>query len=237
MIRWVEAFGNWEEFLTLVMLAYRSSINESTGESPVHMLCGRDIQLPIDVMLGKPPVEVSDPVSGVAYVDHLKDKLCEIHDVAREKLLQASDRQKKAYDLRKNFKNYEVGDSVYLHNPSRKKGTSAKLHSPWNGPFFSPKANVKCVHHDRLKPSHLKLDSWLTSSKDSVPIEDSVPDVDFSLFPDHGVIDQEEEVPASEIVKKSSLNNDESSLDTEVVTTTTYEMGDAVSGQTGIVKE
>ena len=88
------------------------------------------------LMLGKPPVVVSDPVSGVAYVDDLKDKLCEIHEVTREKLLQASDRQKKAYDLRKNFKNYEVGDSVYLHNPSRKKGTSAKLHSPWNGPFL-----------------------------------------------------------------------------------------------------
>ena len=39
---------NWDEFLPLVMLAYRSSIHESTGESPVHMLCGRDIQLPID---------------------------------------------------------------------------------------------------------------------------------------------------------------------------------------------
>ena len=49
--------------------------------------------------------------------------------------------------------------------------------------------------------------------------------------------DQEEEVPASETVKKSSLNNDESSLDTEVVMTTTDGMGDAVSGQTGIVKE
>ena len=75
---------NWDESLPLVMLAYRSSIHESTGESPVRMLCGRDIQLPIDLMLVKPPVEVSDPVSGVAYVDDLKDKLCEIHEVARE---------------------------------------------------------------------------------------------------------------------------------------------------------
>ena len=102
----------------------------------------------------------------------------------------------------------------------------------------SPKANVKCVHHDRLKPSHVKLDSWLTSSEGCVPSEDSVLGVDLSLFSNHAVMtDQEEEVRASEIVKKSSLNNDESSLDTEVVTTTADEMGDAVSGQTGIVKE
>ena len=90
----------------------------------------------------------------------------------------------------------------------------------------SPKTNVKCVHHDHLKPSQLKLDSWLTSPKD------------LSLFSDHGVMtDQEEEIPASELVKKSSLTNDESSWDTEVVTTTTDEMGDAVSGQTGIIME
>ena len=69
-----------------------------------------------------------------------------------------------------------------------------------------------------------------------MPSKDSVLDVDLSLFPDHGVMtNQEEEVPASEIVKKLSLNNDKSSL--EVMTTTTDEMGDAVSGQTGIVKE
>ena len=62
--------------------------------------------------------------------------------------------------------------------------------------------------------------------------------MDLSLFSDHGVMtDQEEEVSASEIVKKSSLNNDESSLDTEVMTATTDEMGDAISGETGIVKE
>ena len=102
----------------------------------------------------------------------------------------------------------------------------------------SPKANVKCVHHDHLKPSHVKLDSWLASSKGSVPSEDSVLDLDLSLFSDHAVMtDQEEEVPASEIVKKSFLNNGESFTDAEVVTTTTDGIRDAVSDQTGIVKE
>ena len=60
-----------------------------------------------------------------------------------------------------------------------------------------------------------------------MPSEDSVlDDVNLSLFSDHDVMtDQEEEVPTSEIVRKSSFNNDE-----EVVTTTTDETGDAVLG-------
>ena len=85
---------NRNESLPLVMLAYRSSIHESIEESPVCMLFARDIQLPIDLMLGKPPVEVSDPVPGVVYVGDLKNKLC---DVGRNKLLLASDMPKIAY--------------------------------------------------------------------------------------------------------------------------------------------
>ena len=44
---------NWDDCLPLVMMAYRSSIHETTGKSPVRMMLGRDIQFPVDLMLGK----------------------------------------------------------------------------------------------------------------------------------------------------------------------------------------
>ena len=33
-------------------MAYRSSNHESTGESPVKMMLGRDIKMPVDLLLG-----------------------------------------------------------------------------------------------------------------------------------------------------------------------------------------
>ena len=47
-----ENHKNWDDCLPIVMTAYHSSIHESTGESPVEMMLGRDIQMPIDLMLG-----------------------------------------------------------------------------------------------------------------------------------------------------------------------------------------
>lgn len=36
------------------MMAYRSSVHESTGVSPAEMVFGRPINLPIDLILGTP---------------------------------------------------------------------------------------------------------------------------------------------------------------------------------------
>ncbi|PIK51181.1 Retrovirus-related Pol polyprotein from transposon [Apostichopus japonicus] len=39
---------NWDKCIPLVMMAYRSSIHESTGHSPAEMMLGREIPLPVD---------------------------------------------------------------------------------------------------------------------------------------------------------------------------------------------
>ena len=75
-----------------------------------------------------------------------------------------------------------MGATVYLHNLARKQGTSSKFHLPWTGPFLvvgkvsdlvyqtkrSSKSDLKFVHHDKLKPAHVRLDNWLQGSNDEV---------------------------------------------------------------------
>ena len=169
-----EGQRNWDELLPLVMLTYRSSVHESTGESPAKMLFGREVTLPIYLLLGASE-RVEEYQCCLSYVTDLRNTLCEIHNMAREKMLLASDRQKKAYDFRQNFRSYKIGETVYLHNPARKVDSSEKLHCPWTGPFLvverisdlvykiqeSPGDAKKCVHHDRLKPSVIKLKTGL----------------------------------------------------------------------------
>ena len=139
------------------------------------MIFGHENQFPMDLLLGEPPKEVSPSISSSSYVAELRDVLSSIHDLDREKMIEASDRQKKSYDLRKNFKSNGIGDSVFLFDPAHKKSTSSKLHSPWIFPFLvvdrvsdliykiqkHPEAVKKCVHCERLKPSFNQLDSWL----------------------------------------------------------------------------
>jgi hypothetical protein len=40
---------NWDSYLSLLMMAYRSSVHESTGKSPCAMMLGREITLPVDM--------------------------------------------------------------------------------------------------------------------------------------------------------------------------------------------
>ena len=68
-----ENHKNWDDCLPIVMMAYRSSVHESTGESPVKTMLWRNIQMPVDLMLGTGIEEVPSS-SGVVYVQDLRKK-------------------------------------------------------------------------------------------------------------------------------------------------------------------
>ena len=45
---------DWDKHLPYVLFAYRSSLQQSTGESPFYLLYGRDPRLPTDEVLNIP---------------------------------------------------------------------------------------------------------------------------------------------------------------------------------------
>ena len=50
---------DWDDQLPYVLMAYRSSVQESTQETPNLMCFGREISLPIDVATPPPPDEIA----------------------------------------------------------------------------------------------------------------------------------------------------------------------------------
>ena len=144
------------------------------------------------------------------YLHELKEKLKEIHEIARENLEKSCDRQKRLYDHRANAHSYNVGDSVFLFDPTKKKGISPKLQSRWVGPYLvvgklsdllykiqlSPQSKIKIVHHDRLKLGHSKSQSRVETTDGNVSngtdgVEESIEsDVDVpSLSPKSKVLE------------------------------------------------
>ena len=151
---------HWDEHLQQLAGAIRSTVNRNTGFTPNLMMLGREITLPIDLMIGN--IEKSGLTSS-DYVVRLKSILQQVHQLARENLLSSQLRQKKDYDLRLKAKTYEVGDLVYKLDSAKKVGQSPKLQQVWKGPFLvtkvlSPVLYKICdrkknfvIHHDRLK--------------------------------------------------------------------------------------
>lgn len=52
---------NWDAHLPLVLLAYRSTVQDSTSCSPALLLLGREIRTPAEMVVGRPPDAPVDP--------------------------------------------------------------------------------------------------------------------------------------------------------------------------------
>ena len=155
---------DWDTYIPLLMMAYRSSVHDTTKCTPSSMMLGREIRLPIDLALGIPETRQSKSETDYAY--ELEKQLVKIHDIARKHVQICSDGMKMYYDRNINFTEFSIGDAVWFHNPVRKKGISLKLQRPWKGPYLivekyndilykiqkSPRDKAKVVHFDRLKP-------------------------------------------------------------------------------------
>ena len=156
---------DWDEYILLLMMAYRAAEHETTKVSPYEMMFGRSINLPIDLVIGHPDANFDPPRFNSEYAYELANKLEKIHKFAREHIALSSNNMKRLYDRSTNFHKYNPGDAVWLYNPVRTKGLNPKLQRPWQGPFVvterindviyrirkSPRAKPKVVHHDRLK--------------------------------------------------------------------------------------
>lgn len=89
------------------------------------MIFGRELNLPIDLALGKPVDEKSKFVTN--YVIGLEETLTDVHEIAHENLGQTAINMKSSYDKGKFHNDYKPGDAVWFFNARRKKGLRSKL--------------------------------------------------------------------------------------------------------------
>lgn len=156
--------SDWDLKLPYVMMGYRSSVHHTTGKTPFEMMFGRNVNLPLDVMMGEPiGGEIHEAYD---YPRFVREQLADAHEMARSHMRTELVRQKKNYDKRENGEAYKKGDRVWIYNPRKKRGLSKKLQRLWEGPYLvlkcidgltyqvakKERAKPYVVHFDRLKP-------------------------------------------------------------------------------------
>ena len=87
---YVDTEENWEQYLPLVLYAYRTSVHFSTGISPFMMMYGRQ---PKHSGLSNPTA-----FNAKSYPVYLQDKLANLQDFVESNLAAAADQQKSSYD-------------------------------------------------------------------------------------------------------------------------------------------
>ena len=111
---------DWEQYLPLIMYAYRTTVHSSTQVSPFRLMFGRQPQFN-----SFPGHDVSDPTS---YQKELQAKLAKLQDILETNIVQAASSQKSGYDYGSHIRTFEVNDPVWLLVPRQ-----GKLASKWQG--------------------------------------------------------------------------------------------------------
>ena len=151
-------------------MAYRATPNSVTGYSPFHLLHGREVVLPSSDNL-KVKISQENP-DHKRRLESLKSGLKLAYQAVGKANRTSHRNNKRLYDRKAKSRYFKVGDLVYLHNPSVKKGLSKKFSKPWTGLFQATKRHSELnyvitdqngkkqvVHINRLKKTY-NADLW-----------------------------------------------------------------------------
>ncbi|KRZ48049.1 Transposon Ty3-G Gag-Pol polyprotein [Trichinella nativa] len=156
--------GQWDDMLPFVMLAYNSSVHESTGVTPAIAMLGRELRLPLDVQIGNPPGGEAQGLPD--YIRETRERIDRVHELARDHLKTQQRRQKYLHDRHAKESRFCPNDRVWLAMPRR-----GKLDRGWEGPYrvvevMGPqtyrvrhnerKRRTIVVHSDRMKRYHAR---------------------------------------------------------------------------------
>lgn len=106
-----ENMADWDDHLPYLLMAYRSSVLESTGFSPNRMMLGREIYCPLDLMVGDPP-EIQDRCP-LEYVEWIEFTMRKTFEFAHKNLRGSALRQKNNYDRGLKPRDFPINSFVW----------------------------------------------------------------------------------------------------------------------------
>ena len=144
------ATENLDLNIEIQLLAYRSSVQESTGLTLFMGLFGREMKVPLDCITPTPDDQKAFAEEDVSAAMRYHEAIARAYEIVRENVGLAQRRQQSVYDRRTCGKRYKTGDLVLLHSVLLKKNVSSKFHRPWTGPFRVQKRMSDIEFGDRL---------------------------------------------------------------------------------------
>ena len=130
-----EFHADWDEYVSDVLFAYRTTRHSTTKYSPFYLTYGRKPILPIDVEYLPEEIDKEDS-------DTLLDRTYEIIKTTQtnEQVLQnikkAQEQYKERYDEGITLEDYKIGDKVLKHIGAYTHRKDVKFHNPWTGPYY-----------------------------------------------------------------------------------------------------
>ena len=174
--------GEWDTHINQLQLAYNTSTHSTTGLTPYFIMHGREARIPASITCSAPPQCSGNSV--LEYTTSLTNRLKKAWEYTRQKTEQQQKQQKQQYDARTRTAKYNIGDLVWLHDPTTSRN---KLEPNWKGPYTVTSSSddglnynitdshdvriKRRVHHNRLKLYRARTSPKTSQSTSSSPSE------------------------------------------------------------------
>ena len=183
-----DKYENWAEYLTPILMAYRSTVSVSaSGFSPYFVLFGKPMRLPIDNAVAPPTP--TGKITADKYMEQMLPKLELTRKLAQENIERYKNSYKERYDQTARPFVYTPGTQVWLHDPKTVRGLSNKLRRKWIGPYFitltgpndtywlrrcsDNRMHPSIVHSNRLKPYYSDRDALMSRWSQNTPVHNN----------------------------------------------------------------
>jgi transposase InsO family protein len=165
---------SWDKEIQKLAFAIRTTINETTGDTPAFMMFGRDLRGPLELLIGDPTEGPPPPTAEHAQIQEYRKNLINnlryAYNIIREHSELEKLKQKTKYDRHTTERQYFEGDLVWVSIPTRKIGDnsiSGKLEPNYQGPCrlmkqltpvtftvrrLSDNVDMGATNTDRFKP-------------------------------------------------------------------------------------
>lgn len=147
---------NWDKLLHFALLAYRTAYHTSIKDTPAHLVYGRDLILPVDLITKPIQRSYADTRD---FSEDIQLRLAQSFSIVKQNLIKAAEKQEEYRLKSAKVKNLQVGDLVLLYTPVVKPGASKKLSQFNRGPYRivqqTTAVNFKIVHTQNPKDEQL----------------------------------------------------------------------------------
>ena len=123
----VENKKQWDQWLKELSFAYNTSVHSSTGFTPMELMFGRKIRVPIDILYNFTESEKFESL------DDFKQTLQSMYELARNKMSARQEKVANYFDKKVIDDPLAIGDKVYIYLPRNKR---LKLVPNWYGPVL-----------------------------------------------------------------------------------------------------
>lgn len=151
----VETGKEWVDGLPLLMLAIRSTVQESLGFSPAELVFGHTVRGPLELISDQFQSKDPPSVPILQYVSSFREQLHKMWEVAKQHLVESQCKMKSRYDKTSVARNFEPGDSVLVFLPVPNSPMSARFVGPYKIEKKLNETNYTVLTPDRRRKSRV----------------------------------------------------------------------------------